>query len=212
MNKLIENTNLNINSWLVNCGLMYGNFDDGIIYTTKFTILQWLIGICLTIFHIIKSIIFLSVSKDSKMANLLGDWTFVYGPRSLVALIILFSEIFVLSIFIIFYFSSKYPKKMLFWLEQMEFDPFTRRFSKLNFNQTDLRAFTRKISFLRIIYSIFVYSLIVFFFITANLSVFKRIKSYYFHYFISILMFCPMFYINISCIYVFLVIFYQVNQ
>ena len=146
------------------------------------------------------------------LTNLLGDWTFAYGPRLLVVLIILFCEIFVLSIFIIFYFSSKQPEKMLFWLKKMEFDIVNRRFTKLNLYETDSKTFTRRISLLRINYNIFVYSLILFFFISANISAFKFKKAYYLYYFISIVMYSLMFHTNLSCIYGFVVILYQVNQ
>lgn len=191
---------------------MFGHFHDGIIHSTKLTILNWLTAFCLTLFHIIKWIIFLFSNQNSLLINLLGDFSYIYGPRLLVDLIILFCEIFVLSIFIIFYFSSNQPKKMLFWLEQIEYDIINQRFSKLNLNQTNSKIFTRRISLLRINYNIFVYSLILIFFISANIAVFKFNKTYYLYYFISVVMHCPMFYINLSCIFGFVVILYQVNQ
>ena len=54
MNKIIANANLNINSWLLSCGLMYGHLHNGIIHSTKFTILKWQIAVGISIFTIIK--------------------------------------------------------------------------------------------------------------------------------------------------------------
>ena len=212
----MEKTNLNIESWLFSWGIMYGHLHDGIIESTKFTILYWLTAFCLTIFSSCKWIICLFISQDSLTANLLGDWTYVYGPRLFLNLIQLFCEIFILYIFIIFYFSLKHPKKMLFWLEQMEFDKVNRCFSKLKFDESDstafTRTFTRRMSLLRIIYNSFVYFVIFLYAISANISIFKRKKAYYLNYVISIVMYCPQLYINLSCVYGFLLVFYQVNK
>ena len=44
MEKLIKNTDLNINSWLINWGFLNGYLQDGQTQTTKFTIFnQWLV-------------------------------------------------------------------------------------------------------------------------------------------------------------------------
>lgn len=210
MDKLIENTNLNINSWLISCGLMYGHLQDGKIYFTKITICKWLIGLSISIFHAIKWTTFMFDSQHSMTSDLLGDWSYFYGPKLLVDFIILFCEIYVLFAFILFFISSKHSKKMLFWLEKMNFDNDNRRFRKLNLNELDLKTFTKRMSLLRIIYNGFIYSLIVFLAISANYSVFKYKKAYYFYYLISIIVFCPQFYINLYVILGFLVDFYQV--
>ena len=122
-------------SWIFSWGIMYGHLNDGIILPTKFTILYSLTAFCLTLFSSCKWTIFLFVSQDWLTANLLGDRTYIYRPRLLINLIMLFCEIFILYLFIIFYFSLKHNKKMLFWLEQMELDKVNRCFSKLKFNE-----------------------------------------------------------------------------
>ena len=119
---MIQNTNLNINSWLVKCGFMYGHLHDGIIQTTKFDILRWLIIVCISTFTTIKWGILLFYHKESLTSNLLGDWAYFYGPKLFADLIVLLGAVFVLSVLILLYFSSKQPKKMLFWLKHMEFD------------------------------------------------------------------------------------------
>lgn len=212
MNKPIENTNLSITSWLLSCGLLYGHLQNGIIDSTKFAIFKWLIAFCLSIFTAIKWIFLLSTNQESQISNLLGDWAYFYGPKLLVDLILLFCAIFVLSIFILLYFSSKHPKRMLFWLEQMDFDNENRSFNKLKLNQSDSKIFIKRMSLLRIIYKSFFCSFFAFFIISVNFSAFKRKKSYYFYYFISSLAFCPQFYINSVCIFGFFIFFYQVSQ
>ena len=189
---------------------MYGHLQDGKIYFTKITICKWLIGLSISIFHAIKWTTFMFDSQHSMTSDLLGDWSYFYGPKLLVDFIILFCEIYVLFAFILFFISSKHSKKMLFWLEKMNFDNDNRRFRKLNLNELDLKTFTKRMSLLRIIYNGFIYSLIVFLAISANYSVFKYKKAYYFYYLISIIVFCPQFYINLYVILGFLVDFYQV--
>lgn len=209
MEKLIENTNLNINSWLISCGLMYGHLQDGKIYFTKITICKWFIGLIISIFHAIKFTIFIFSTQDSITSDLLGDWSYFYGPKLLVNFILLFCKIYILFAFILFFFSSKHPKKMLFWLAKMNFDN-DSHFRKLNLNKFDLKTFTKRMSLLRIIYNGFVYSLILFLVISVNYSAFKYKKAYYFYYLISIIVFCPQFYINLYVTLGFLVDFYQV--
>ena len=165
---------------------------------------------CIIIFTIIKWTIFLLSAQNSHLANYLGDFSYFYGPKLLVNFILIFCASFDLSTFIIFYFSSKHPKKMLFWLEQMQFDIVNRRFNKLNFNKSDSNTFIRRMSLLKIIYSITVYALIPILLISINYSAFKHQKAYFYYYFISSLIYCPQFYLNLSCSFGFLVIFYQV--
>ena len=212
MNKLIENTNLNLNYWLVSCGLMFGHLHDGIIYYTKYILLKWLAAFCLTIFTAIKWVVILLSGNQSEVSNLLGDFACLFGSRKLVDFMVIILTIHVLSSFIIFYLSSKHPKKMLFWLEQMEFDPVNRRFNKLNLNESESKNFNWRMSWLRIIYNTFVYSFFVFFTISAYYSTFERKKAYFIHYFISISLFSIQFFINCYFIYGFLIILYQVKN
>ena len=212
MNKIIENTNLNINSWLVNCGLISGYLHDGNIKSTKLTIFSWLGSFCITIYTAIKWIVILFTGIDSELSNQLGDWAYFYGPRKLVDFTILILAIYVLFTFILFIFSSKHPKKMLFWLEKMEFDLMNRRFSKLILNESESKTFTWRMSLLRIIYISFVYLSFAVFVISNFYSTFKRKKAYFFHYLISVSLFCIQFLINCYFIYGFLIILYQVKN
>ena len=137
MEKLIEKSNLNVNFWLLKVGLMYGHLHDGIIQTTKFGILKCSTVFCFSIFTTIKWTIYLFCAKESRMCNLLGDWSYFYGPKLLVDLILLILANFVLFVFLLFYFSSKNPKKMLFWLDHMQFDSENQCFNFLKLNQSD---------------------------------------------------------------------------
>ena len=116
MEKLIEKSNLNVNFWLLKVGLMYGHLHDGIIQTTKFGILKCFTVFCFSIFTTIKWTIYLFCAKESRMCNLLGDWSYFYGPKLLVDLILLILAIFVLFFFLLFYFSSKILRKCCFGL------------------------------------------------------------------------------------------------
>ena len=103
MEKLIEKSNLNVNFWLLKIGLMYGHLHDGIIQTTKFGILKCSTVFCFSIFTTIKWTIYLFCAKESRMCNLLGDWSYSYGPKLLVDLILLILANFVLFVFLLFY-------------------------------------------------------------------------------------------------------------
>ena len=212
MEKLIEESNLNVNFWLLKVGLMYGHLNNGVIQSTKFTIFKWFTAFCLSIFTAIKWTTYLFCAKESRMCNLLGDWSYFYGPKLLVDLILFILAIFVLLVFLLFYFSSKNPKKMLFWLEHMQFDNENRCFNKLELNQSDSKEFVKRMSLLFFTFNISVYPLTIFFAISNIITVFISRKSHHFYYIISILIFTPQFYINSCCIFGLLVILYQVSQ
>ena len=84
---------LDINSWLVSCGLMSGHLHDGIIQSTKFDILKWLIIIFISIFTTIKWAILLFCHKESLTPHLFGDFAYFYGPKLFADLIVLLTII-----------------------------------------------------------------------------------------------------------------------
>ena len=94
MIKLIENTNLNINSWLINWGLMSGHLNDGVIHSTKFGVVSFFFAFCLNTFSLIKWIILLFTAKDTLLTHYLGDWGIFYAPKLVADL---FSVFFYLS-------------------------------------------------------------------------------------------------------------------
>ena len=59
-------------------------------------------------------------------------------------------------------FLIKNPKKMLFWLEHMQFDSENRCFNFLKLNQSDWKHFVKRMSLLFFTFNISVYSSIVF--------------------------------------------------
>ena len=76
------------------------------------------------------------------MANWLGDWGYFYGPKIIIDLIIIFSEIYVIAIMFIFYLVSKNirKQKMLNWFYAMEYDPITKSFNKLNLTKLNQKC------------------------------------------------------------------------
>ena len=91
------------------------------IKTIKFgNVKQW-IAFIFSLFHVIKWIIILFCSKESEMANLLGDFGYFYGPKLVNNLIFLICSIsvevtllFYYFIILLFYYSLKYSKKIAF--------------------------------------------------------------------------------------------------
>ena len=121
--------------------------------------------------------------------------------------------IYLESVIILFYYSSKHSNKMFYWLEKMEFDSVNRCFTKLNLNESDSKKFINRISLLRFNLISFIHFFVTFFVISSCFTLLKRsaLKPYYVYYIISILIFAPQLYLNISYICEILIIFYQVT-
>ena len=94
MIKLREKTNLNINSWLIDWGLMSGYLKDEVIHSTNFGVSSCLFAFCLNTFSLIKWIILLFTAKDTLLTHYLGDWGIFYAPKLVADL---FSVFFYLS-------------------------------------------------------------------------------------------------------------------
>lgn len=213
MIKLIEKTNLNINSWLINWGLMSGYLKNGVIHSTKFGVVFCLFAFCLNTFSLIKWTIFLFSAKDALLTHYLGDWGIFYAPKLVIDLFSAFCFIYLESVIMLFHYSLKDSNKMFYWLEQMEFDSVNRCFTKLNLNESDSKKFINRISLLRFNFISFIHSFVTFFVISSCFSLLKRsvLKPYYAHYIISILIFAPQLYLSLSYTCGLLIIFYQVR-
>lgn len=70
MNKIIENTNLNINTLLINWSLMNGYSHDDVIETTKFGCFNQWFGFLVCLFTAIKWSILLFSPQDSEMSKI----------------------------------------------------------------------------------------------------------------------------------------------
>ena len=211
MKKLIENLNLNINSWLINCGLTKGHLRDDQIETTKFGIFNQWFHIIICVINLIKSAILLIHPKESQMAHLLGDWTPFFGSKIIMNSVVILSMIYNLNCIALFHFSSKHPKMML-WLKYLEFDPVNRCFKKLDLNQSDLMTFTKRITLFKISLNCIICSLLPLFEVTNFICVYIYRSNYHFNYIISIVLICPSAYLAVNCLFCLLIVLYQVND
>ena len=73
MDLSLDKINLDINSMLINWGLMTGKYKDGVIRTTKFGKLNMAFAFTLSAFESIKFIILMFYSEESQMALYLGE-------------------------------------------------------------------------------------------------------------------------------------------
>ena len=89
MDELVNKSNLDINSLLINWGLISGHLHDGIIEPTKFGRFNQWFTFFSCLFTAIKWSILLFNPKDSEMVNLLGDWGHVFGPKIIIDSMIL---------------------------------------------------------------------------------------------------------------------------
>ena len=211
MNHLIEKSNLNFNSWLINWGLMKGYLIDGMIEATKFGFSNQYFGFLLNLVTLIKWTIQLFSTKDSKISHQLGNWGPFLGPKVIIELIIIFGAIYVLSVFLLFYFCSKHPKNMFYWLFTLAYDLEHQCFNQLNLNQTGSKSFKKSISLLKFTLNGFIYSFIPLFIIANSYSVFVYQNDYHVNYLISILQYSFQLYYNINLMFGLPVILYQVN-
>ena len=213
MIKMIEKTNLNINSWLIDWGLMCGYLKGGVIHSTKFGVFNYWFAFCSCSFTLIKWAIFLFSPKDALLNHYLGDFGIFYAPKLVADLISVLGHIYCQSVIMLFHYFSKHSDKMFYWLDQMEFRSVNRYFTKLNLNESDSKKFINRISLLRFNFKFFIHSFLAFFIISAFFSLFRRstLKPYYVYYIISILLFAPQFYFSASYVCGTLIIFYQVT-
>ena len=148
MESVLDKINVDINLMLVNGGLMKGRYEDDVIKTIKFGTINMWFSLTLFVFLSIKYTILMFCHEDSLLAIYLGEFMQYFGPKVFVDSIVTIafgnSTIFIM----LFYFSSKNCKKMLFWLDHMEFDNETRTFHKLDLNDSDSKRFTNQFALL----------------------------------------------------------------
>lgn len=187
MERIIENTNLDINLWLTNWGLMSGEYKDGIFKITKFGLINQLFITILLIFELIKWVIFIFTSADSRISHYFGEFTTSLGPKLILDTMIIWESIN--SLILIYYFGSKFNGKSLFWLEFMHFDVDKRCFDNLDLNEIDSKKFIKQfaLAYFLIKQSNYLLSLITFSFMIISFFVF--INKYHFYYINSITIF-----------------------
>ena len=208
---MIENMDLNINTLLINWSLMSGYLHGDIIKTTAFGRFNLWFGFVLSIFHGIKWSVLLFSSKDSQMANLLGEWAYYFGPKIILDLVIVFLSVFVISVKLLFVYASKHTKNMMYWLEAMKFDPVNRSFDKLNLTEYELKVFIKRLSLSLFLLKSAIYSISSFCVLVIFVLIFKIQNDHHLNYLISLLCFLTQLYLNISLMFGFIVILYPVS-
>ena len=208
---LIENADLNINSWLIKWGFINGYLKDGQIHTTKFTIIyQWTVIMILSL-HTIKFTIFLFSKKESKITNQLGDWSYFFAPRLVMNGIVLTCFVYIFLVMIYFKFCLRNLKDNFYWLNIMEYHTENRGFFNLNLNKSDLKIFIKRISLFAFSLEYLVFSFIMFFALTSFISIFKYINDYQLNYLISVIINLAPCYYCIAYLYGLPVILYLVS-
>ena len=211
MNKLINKSNLDINSLLIKWSLMKGYLHNGIVQSTKFGLFNQWFTFCICLYTAIKWSILLFYPKGSKMDNLLGDFGYFYGPKIIIDVMLAFGAIYVIIVKIQLIFLSKHPKKMFYWLDTMVYNDDNHSFDKLNLNQTESKMFIKRLSLSVFLLKCFTKTFTIFFIITSVAIVLGYQNDYLLNYLISILLFVPQLYFNIQFIYGFFVILYPVS-
>ena len=183
----LDKINLDVNTMLINWGLILGRYQDGVIRTTKFGQLNMTFAFILFLFEAIKWFILMFCSKESQMSNYLGEFTQYYGPKVVVDFICFIEAVNSVIIILLFYLMQN---KMLFWLEHMEFNAETRYFHKLNLNVFHSKRFTKQFALLWLTTKNINYSMLLVSFTSIWIS-FMIFKNYYHLYFsISTFEFC----------------------
>ena len=208
--KLLSNSNLNINSWFINWGLMTGYYHNGVVETTKFGRFNQLFCILICGLNLIKFAFLLFHPKKSRITNLLGDFTYFFGPKIIGNLILVLAMIYIFNLIMLFHFSSKHPKTML-WLKHMKYDETKRCFKKLGLNQSNSKKFTQRMSLLKVTLNCIIYSLLITFGVVSFYCVFRHQNHYYLNYIISIILIFPSSYFAINYLFGLLIILYQVS-
>lgn len=189
MDKLIDKTNLNVNSWLINWGLMKGYLHDGIIQTTKFGLFNQRFSFVLSLYELIRWIMLFVYPIDSQVTHLLGDFGRFFGPKVIVASLLVVVAFHYMIVSLFFDFCAKKSEKFLFWIDIMQYNYGKRTFHKLALNESDSKMLVKRIAIIINMALGAAYSFALFFLISAFISFYYQQNSYYLTYPISIIVF-----------------------
>lgn len=186
MDSTLDKVNLDINTMLINWGLMTGRYEDGAIKTAKFGQINMAFALIVFIFEAIKWSILIFFHEDSDVAIYLGEFAQYFGPKVVTDFIAIAEPVNSIIIILLYYFTSN---KMHFWLDHMKFNAETRSFDKLDLNASDSKRFTKRFALLWFIIKCVNNFSVVFTFCTmfGSFLVFKN--QYHIYYFVSILIF-----------------------
>ena len=141
----LDKIDLNINQILIDCGLMYGIYEDGVIKTTKFGMLNMAFTFTVLAIHAIKWSILIFFHEDSQIAIYLGEFLQYFGPKVVVDVVGIICFVYLTILVALFYLMSN---RMLFWIDHFQFDSETRCFYKLDLNVSDSNRFTKQFALL----------------------------------------------------------------
>ena len=189
MKDFFENTDLNINSWLVTWGFMNGYLKDGQIRSNKYASFYQLMVVLITLINNIRFIILLLNPKESKITLELGDWSYFIGPRIVINSVCFLCCSYVLITMAFFQFCNRKEKKMLYWLRIMDYDNENRCFYRLNLNESDSEMFIKRSLILINVFKWFSVTFLTAFIIVNCISVPMYLNDYYIEHFIAILFF-----------------------
>ena len=184
------NSDLDINQWLINWGLLKGEYKDEIFTTTKFGLINNWFSFWVFLLALIKWATLMFCEKQSKIAYYLGEWGDWFGPKLVLDAILSVQPFNSLILwYFVFYYASKNSKKLLFWLDFMQFDNESRCFTKLDLNETDSKKYIKQFAMSRVIvkhicYSVTYLSMLV---LIVSLFYFEN-RNHFLYHFIYILL------------------------
>lgn len=198
MEEILKKSDLDINSWLIDWGLIRGEYNDGVIETTKSGLRNNWFTFWLFLISSIKWTTLMFYSKESQVAIYLGEWAPWFGPKLVVDSMLLIQSFNSLILVILFYFCSRNPEKFLLWVEFMKFNTENRSFDNLNLNKLDSKRFAKQFALSWFIVKRINYLLISLSFSILFVSFFYLENKHHLYYLISFVMFtlCLKFYTN----------------
>ena len=189
MKNLFENTDLNINSWLISWGYMNGYLKDGQIHTTKHYIIYQLMVIMILLLNLIRFTILLFSVKESQFSLKLGDWGYFLGPRIMINGIISLICFYILILISFFKFCARNSQKMFYWLNIVGYDSTTRCYFNMNLNESDSKMFVKRSLIFINAFKCFTAVCMPFFIIVIFISILINLNDYYLNQLITLLIF-----------------------
>ena len=104
----LDKIDLNMNKILIDCGLMYGIYEDGVMKATKFGILNMAFTFAILAFQTIRWFILIFFHEDSQVAIYLGEYGQYFGPKVVVDIVAtIFFAYSTISVVLFFFISNE---------------------------------------------------------------------------------------------------------
>ena len=212
MDSALEKTNIDINSLLMSWGLMPGEYRNGMMETTKFGLFNMWFAFLLFSWESIKWIILMFCTETDQIAIYLGEWHQYFGPKLVVDVAAASETLNSIALISLYYFSLRNHKKMLFWIDFMDFNSETKCFYKMNLRESDSKRFTKQFALMWFILKPINYFLDLSSFAAFLISFLMFKHDHYFNYLISIFSFSISVYYLANHWFGLTLILYQVNN